>query len=184
MLKIQVLRINILKGILKIIFWGKEEFFSKTESIWRESPCQTFWYCSQVMPVSKLRHSSRCPRLWAWRILWPQWAMVQVSHESLMITSFPKCRKRTDQSRIIMQFRGAMYYNNFLKSKQKYHHRDFQGSHITIIYETVLTANVPFAYKFTFFSLFCPLPPLFLVLMQQDTGSKWHRGLHCKAQSG
>ena len=111
------------------------------------------------MPVSKLRHSYHCPRLTAWRILWPRWAMVQVSHESLMITSFPKCRKRTDQSRIIMQFRGAMYYNNFLKSKQKCHHRDFQGSHITIIYETVLTANVPFAYKFTFFSFFCPLPP-------------------------
>lgn len=78
-------------------------FFSKIGSIWRKSPCSTFCYYPQVMLISKLRHSYHYKKLWAWRIPWNPVGIAQVSYESLMTASFPKCRKRTEQSRIIMR---------------------------------------------------------------------------------
>ena len=133
------------------------------------------------MPFSKLRRSYHCLRLWAWRTLWPQWSTVQVSRESLMITSFPKCRRRTGQSRIIMQFRGAVYCNNFLKSKQKSHHRAFQGIHLNYNLRGSSDSKCTFCYKFPFLSFFCPSLLFFLFWCNRtqaasdagDCAAKW-----------
>ena len=108
----QVFKIKYSTGSFENYFWEKRGFFSKIGSLWRKSPCSTFCYYSQVMLIFKLGHSYHYKKLWAGRIPWNPVSIAQVSHEPLMTASFPKCRKKTDQSRIVMRFSGAVYYKN------------------------------------------------------------------------
>lgn len=147
------------------------------------------------MLIFKLRHSYHYKKLWAWRIPWNPESIAQVSHEPLMTASFPKCRKRTDQSGIVMRFSGAVYYktkkpqnpktNKKIQPSKKYNQGDFQWFNLIIIYRRTLPVRMPLVNKFIRLSFFCPLPPsVYLVLMHQDPDSKWHRGLHCTMKSG
>lgn len=145
MLETQVLKINILKGILKIIFWGKEERQKVSEEKvnvkhfvtvlkWCPFPSSGIHVTAQGWEPGELcdRSEAQC---------------IQVSRESWMITSFPKSRRRTGQGGIIMQFRGAVHCNNFLKSKQKSRHRAFQGIRLNCNLRGGSGSKCAFCYK-------------------------------------
>lgn len=182
MLETQVLKINILKGILKITFWGKEERQKVSEEKvnvkhfvtvlkWCPFPSSGIHVTAQGWEPGELcdRSEAQC---------------IQVSRESWMITSFPKCRRRTGQGGIIMQFRGAVHCNNFFKIKAKIPSQSFSGHSFELQSTRRFWQQVRLLLQAPLLSVFRPLRPSFLVLMQQDTGCKWRRGLRGKVKSG